>query len=206
MGLNFIGIDELLFIQKNMGLFIPPDILESIPVLPFSENLLESKKHDYILILGIPFYKDGSSLTLLKMREHFGWDPEQHEPCFYNQDWYLNEDFAKNKTFEMKWFLIKKEIHEGYRGKELKNIDMDYIIHLPSAVLCSYTFFAYYFFTGCRQMLWKHDFIWCGDKDHNFDPIYVGRYVDPNGHNKNGFNIHRHLSIKLNHSIVNVFE
>ena len=45
-------------------------------------------------------------------------------------------------------------------------------------------------------MLWRHDFIWCDDSDHNGDRIYTGRYIDPNGINKNGFNIHRHLSIR----------
>ena len=28
------------------------------------------------------------------MRNHFGTTPSAHEPCFYNQDWYVKESFA----------------------------------------------------------------------------------------------------------------
>jgi len=54
---------------------------------------------------------------------------------------------------------------------------------------------VYYFHTQ-GGLLWKSDFIWCSDKDKNGDQIYVGRYRDPLGVNKNGFNIHRHLKIR----------
>ena len=67
----------------------------------------------------------------------------------------------------------------------------------PSAILTSFVFFSYYLLS--RELLWKNDFTWCSDLDNNGDQIYTGRYIDPKGINKNGFNIHRHLSIRSYH-------
>ena len=67
-------------------------------------------------------------------------------------------------------------------------------ISFPSAILCVYTFFAYYY--AQKGLLWYHDFIWCSDTDHNGDRIYVGKYHDVDGVNKNGFSIHRHLALR----------
>ena len=44
--------------------------------------------------------------------------------------------------------------------------------------------------------LWNYDYVWCKDRDNTGDQIYVGRYTDPDGINADGFEIHRHLSIK----------
>jgi hypothetical protein len=131
------------------------------------------------------------------MLKIFGANPSKKEPCFYNQDWYLNENFAKDKTLELKWYLISKTTDKKTRGKnpeELKK-HISKTENFPSAVLATFVFFAYYLHTG-GDILWKEDFIWCKDRDSNGDRIYVGRYKDPKKINKNGFNIHRHLQIK----------
>lgn len=47
------------------------------------------------------------------------------------------------------------------------------------------------------EKLWYHDFVWCSDVDHNGDRIYVGKYNDIDGVNKDGFSIHRHLALRL---------
>lgn len=59
--------------------------------------------------------------------------------------------------------------------------------------MCLY-FFAYYHVR--KELLWYHDFIWCHDIDHNGDRIYIGKYHDVDGVNKNGFSIHRHLALR----------
>lgn len=53
-------------------------------------------------------------------------------------------------------------------------------------------------------MLWKHDFVWCSDMDHNGDRIYVGKYHDISGVNKNGFSIHRHLALRECYASINL--
>lgn len=196
MGSNFIGPDELKKISGRLGI-VNPDKLGRIPTVPYGEKELKKFAKDYILILGIPKNADGQALTLNVMRIFFGFDPKIKEPCFYNQDWYLKEKFAKDAALDFKWYLIQKSVKKNSRGKRpediaklLKNKEK-----FPPAILTAFVFFAYYFLTG-GKILWKHDFIWCSDKDKNGDRIYTGRYIDPKKINKNGFNVHRHLSIR----------
>ena len=133
----------------------------------------------------------GVNVTLRQLRSIFGIDPEQQEPCFYNQDWYLNESFLDTKL-ENRWYLLKKDVFESSRAELPDKLSKE--ISFPSAVLCAYTFFAYYLYY--KQPLWYHDFVWCCDLDHNGDRIYVGKYHDIDGVNKNGFSVHRHLALR----------
>ena len=134
------------------------------------------------------------------MREVFGINPDVSEPCLYNQDWYMHEDFM-DTLLNNQWYLIKKDVLEESRA--VMPIDlMNHGINFPSAILCGYTFFAYYF--ANNELLWNHDFLWCQDVDHNGDRIYVGKYNDIDGINKNGFSIHRYLSLRSCYTSVNV--
>lgn len=187
-GENFIGVDELLPLFNKMG-WVYENV--DIPEIPYSAQILEKCSHDYILILGIPNI-NGKQLTIKSFRDVFGINPEASEPCFYNQDWYLSEEFI-NKTLELKWYLLKKNVIEESRAVQPKELQQKNIT-FPSAILCTYTFFAYYFAKG--ELLWYHDFVWCIDIDHNGDRIYVGKYHDIDGINKNGFSIHRHLALR----------
>ena len=193
MGDNFIGPAKLNKISHFFNIKNIPDT--SIPEIPFSEKILRENRKEYILILGVPFNKKGKKLTIDNLRLFFSCDPKIKKPCFYNQDWYLEENFAKNQTLKFKWYLIRKVPLEKSRGKKIEEITSEFNRKesFPTAILAAFTFFAYYLLTG--KILWKHDFIWCSDTDKNGDRIYVGRYEDPLGINKNGFNVHRHLSI-----------
>jgi len=184
MGKNFIGPEELLKFSKKLGVVLP----KKIPAVPFSADFLNRIKKNYILFLGLP-------VSINKMLRVFRTDPKKYEPCFYNQDWYLKEKFA-SKKLEFKWYLIKKEINQKSRGKNPADLEKKFNKKesFPSAVSVAFLFFAYYFYSN--KIIWEKDFIWCRDKDSNNDRIYVGRYKDPKKINKNGFNIHRHLSIK----------
>lgn len=187
MGANFIGYDELLIISEKFPLVIQ----DHYPDIPFSKDELISKKENYILIIGVSEMRKGLPLTLLSMKDHFGVNPDVSEPCFYNQDWYLKENFM-NTTLENKWYLIKKSVFEESRAILPNILRTKY--SFPTAILCAYSFFVYWFFAN--QLLWKNDFVWCSDKDHNGDWIYIGKYIDIDGVNKNGFSIHRHLEIR----------
>lgn len=196
MGSNFIGPEELEKIASKLNIINLKKIKHKVPQIHFSEQVLKEVCKDCILILGIPTAQDGEKLTLNKLRSHLGYDPKKSEPCFYNQDWYLKERFAEDETLDFKWYLIKKSVDEKSRGKHPKDIikDLGSKEKLPSAVLTAFVFFAYYFLYG--EILWKHDFVWCCDRDTNNDQIYTGYYIDPERINKNGFNIHRYLTIR----------
>ncbi len=137
-----------------------------------------------------------SGVTLNQMREYFGMDPAA-EPCFYNQDWYLKEDFAATTATDGEWHVLHKNVREEWRAKMPQDIEAALAGNerLPTAVTAAFVFFVYWYETGGKR-LWEHDFVWCSDTDHNGDRIYVGRYEDPTGVNKNGFNIHRHLALR----------
>ena len=96
-------------------------------------------------------------------------------------------------TLDLRWFLLKKNVIESSRAVQPLEL-LNENINFPTAILCVYTFFAYYY--ARKELLWHHDFVWCSDTDHNGDRIYVGKYHDVDEVNKNGFSIHRHLALR----------
>lgn len=195
MSKNFIGPDELNRISEKINL--APISERDISEISYKEESLEKIKNDYLLIFGSAKNKNGENLTINNMRSFFGFDPAVKEPCLYNQDWYLKEEFAAKNCLRNKWYLIKKELIAEAGGKNPDEIEhkLGESEIFPSAILTVYAFFAYYFHTQ-GEVLWPYDFIWCSDRDSNGDRIYTGRYYDSNKINKNGFNIHRYLTVK----------
>lgn len=195
-GINFIGIEELNPLFMKMGISV---CIDSISDIHYSLTTLQRCAKDYILILGLSDIGN-KKLSIRTFINFFGTNLDVFEPCFYNQDWYLKEDFI-DITLDNRWYLIKKEIIEKTRA--VQPIDLiKQNIFFPSAVLCTYTFFAYYFLN--KDYLWCHDFVWCSDKDHNGDRIYVGKYRDVDGVNKDGFSIHRHLNLRNCYASINI--
>ena len=140
MGKNFIGPEELTKIENTMGIIVP----KSFPEIQFTEIELKEKNADHILILGVSLMKNGEPVTILSLRKKFGINPETSEPCFYNQDWYIKENFA-NIRLASTWYLIKKNIKESLRGidpsSKFANLKSNFFI---PAILGAYTFFAWY--------------------------------------------------------------
>ncbi len=186
MGQNFIGPGELR-LCKEMQLEIP----EIISDITYTQSILKEKREDYILILGISNFCDGKPVTIRNMIEKFGKNPKETEPCFYNQDWYEHENFIDIQMSDG-WFFIRKNIHENSRAVQPDELMREYCF--PSAIRCCYAFFTAW--QSLNIKLWYHDYVWCSDKDHNGDRIYVGKYNDIDGVNKNGFSIHRHLALR----------
>ncbi len=187
LGVNCIGPHEIQKINHHLGFEIP----SIIPEIQYSKTELLGLNDDYILILGLDKFLDSRDLTLLNLRDTYGIDSLRSEPCFYNQDWYLREDFV-NEKLQCRWYLIKINIIEESRSISPEILTINYTF--PSAILCAYTFFISWFFH--QKVLWKNDFVWCSDIDHNGDRIYIGKCQDKQGFNKSGFSIHRHLEIR----------
>ena len=193
---NFIGKDELKPFFKSLG-FGEIEIQEN-PIEYSDSDLLRAAEQGYILIYGVE-HINGQNITLRFIRDKFGVNPDVSEPCLYNQDWYLKEDFI-DITLNAQWYLIKKDVFEDSRAVMPTDLTQRGI-NFPPAILCGFAFFAYYF--ARNEYLWWHDFVWCCDTDHNGDRIYVGKYHDIDGVNKNGFSIHRHLALRLCYGSVN---
>jgi hypothetical protein len=195
-GKNFIGKDELKPFFKALG-YGDFEIQEK-PIEYGDSVLQKAATEGYILIYGVGD-ANGQSITLRFLRDKFGVNPDISEPCLYNQDWYLKEDFM-DVFLKSQWYLIKKEVYEDSRAVMPCDLTQRGLF-FPPAILCGYTFFAYYF--ARNEYLWWHDFVWCCDTDHNADRIYVGKYHDIDGVNRNGFSIHRHLALRPCYGSVN---
>lgn len=195
-GVNFIGQEELKPFFKASG-FGDVEIQEK-PIEYIDSDLQKAAEEGYILIYGVEQVK-GQKITLRHLRDKFGVNPDVSEPCLYNQDWYLKEDFM-DLSLNAQWYLIKKDVYEDSRAVMPGDLTQRGLI-FPPAILCGYTFFAYFF--ARNEYLWWHDFVWCCDTDHNGDRIYVGKYHDIDGVNKNGFSIHRHLALRPCYGSVN---
>jgi hypothetical protein len=198
MGLNFLGPNELL--NTKLFLFSNSNFFISIPNIKFSCDYLKSCSSSHILILGISEIANEESLTLNVLRRYFGIDPTVSEPCFYNQDWYINETFFNQNSLEYKWYLVRKKVNDSLVGinPESQEIPLE---NYPSALLLSYSFFCWFFHTK-GLLLWENEYVWCSDLDSNLDRVYVGRYIDISGKNKNGFSIHRHLKLTKQYGFV----
>jgi len=197
-GDNFMGLEEVGQLMNHLGFNG-----KTLRVTPIGNKyclaqLERAATNNYILI----WYQksiEGQELSLRYLRDRFGVDPDKAEPCFYNQDWYIKEQFMDN-TLKSDWYLIKKDVIEESRAMQPDNLRNKGVI-FPPAILCAYTFFAYYY--ARKEYLWHHDFVWCADKDHNGDQIYVGKYHDIDGINRNGFSIHRHLALRPCYGSIN---
>lgn len=187
MGNNIIYPDELNAIKE-----LDLSVKEKSAVIPFSIDELRTKSKDYMLIYGCAKFNNGQPVNIKNLKKIFGDNPDRKAPCFYFQDWYDNEDFI-NKELDEGWFFIRKRVYEESRSVLPNELAKKY--KFPSAIQCVYSFFVTWLVLG--EKLWYHDFVWCSDVDHNGDRIYVGKYNDIDGVNKDGFSIHRHLALRL---------
>ncbi len=197
---NFIGIQELKPLLRKLDCEIDLNDID-IPILFEDRDLYKAAKDGFLLILVIPDVKEGL-FSIRSLRSCFGIDPDKEVPCFYNQDWYLNEDFI-DFAVAPGWYLLQKNPPDSTRAVMPDVIlASENNITFPSAMLCAYTFFAYRLAYG--KNLWETDFVWCRDLDHNGDRIYVGKYHDIDGVNKDGFSIHRHLKLRPCYTAISV--
>tara|TARA_R110000796_G_scaffold146087_1_gene262776 strand:- start:2788 stop:3225 length:438 start_codon:yes stop_codon:yes gene_type:complete len=139
---------------------------------------------DQISIFCNSITQDGKSKISLRYLK------DTNPNLFYPQDWYENEKFM-DESFESGLYTLPKNVLSNSRGKTPSNES------LYPASLIAYIFIMHY--KTFNEILWPHDYIWCDNFDSNGDQIYIGRYYDPLGLSKDGFSIHRHLSIKQNY-------
>jgi hypothetical protein len=191
LGIDFIGPDELNAICHSIGLKKIDSV--NFPELLLTEDELHIIKGNNCILFAVNnLMETGELISIATLRKAIRQDGGAGNIGFYNQDWYIKELFYSKQIESPFWAVLPKEIPLESRKKIPS--DSDPSITLPSAIMVSYLFFVYYYHSN-GTLLWKNDYIWCDDIDHNQDMIYVGRYEDPAGINQNGFSIHRHLKI-----------
>lgn len=160
-------------------------------------SIISEDDNNYHIKAFIPKKINNNNLTIKYLYNLFGTDPNRFEPCFYNQDWYLNESFIHTPQQIDKWLYFDTKIpQENFGILPSKSL----IEELPTALELTYVFFLIYLKYGI--ILWKNNYLWTSDFDEEKDQIYVGRYFDEKGLVNNGFSIHRHLSIKNNYGYI----
>ena len=112
LGRNFIGPEQLKPFFKILKKKIN---FSQLPEIGFTTAELQGYRNDYILILGVPFAVDGWFINIKNLRSFFGIEQKTNDPCFYNQDWYMKQDFI-SETLMFKWYLVKKEVVEASRS------------------------------------------------------------------------------------------
>lgn len=197
-GQNFLGIEEIESIADKLGLYYNKEIMKRFADIPYSQEELLQKKDTHVLF----FVQNKSNQKDLKISINYlksilGSDPSESEPCFYNQDWYIKEQFANQCNVDSGWYLLRKSLIETSRGE---SPDKSNLARYPSALLVTYAYFVFKILHGIS--LYDNDYVWCSDTDEAGDQVYVGRYTDPEKIAKNGFSIHRHLSIKKNYGTI----
>jgi hypothetical protein len=188
LGQDFIGPDELKMISVDFNFdfnFDFPDLKLSI------DDLNKIRSSNMMLILFWPYCLGSTEISIKVMRENFGVSGEFRVDGFYNQDWYINDPFYEKSYSKPCWLRVSKEVEEGLRG--VGPIQKYINEHALDAVLYIYTFFVTLFLR--QVILWPHDYVWTSTKDYNGDWVYIGRYKDINGINRDGLSIHRYLSI-----------
>jgi len=193
--------DRILCLARLRGLSWPISLGDGgAPAVPFSRDVLLRVRDTHILVYAPSHDAAGRSIDLMFLRAAFGTDTAQAEPCFYNQDWYAREAFVAS-PLDGNWHLLPVRVMEDARAVDPGVIEkgLPPLESFPAAVTCAFAFFAWWFATG-GEKLWRHDFVWCRDRDDNQDRIYVGRYDDPKGFSKSGFSIHRHLALRRAYS------
>ncbi len=96
-----------------------PLVESAMPSIPFSREELErAKELGQQLIYQVETMKTGDDpfgspeiepLTLEVMRGNFAGTTDQ-KPIFYEQDWYVEEDFYKNEKPRLGWKLVLKDV------------------------------------------------------------------------------------------------
>jgi hypothetical protein len=192
LGKNYIGLDKLSKIQSNFNFVLP----KVEPKINFDLASMNIDYNDHILILGVDNLHGTNKLNIIELIKIFGYEKNNQNPVFYNQDWYIKHKFMY-QSLDFKWYLIKKNV---YPDSKAILPDFTPYKNLPSAILCTYTFFVYFLLNN--EILWESNFVWCSDYDDNGDRIYVGKYNDITGLNNNGFSIHRHLTIRDHFGVI----
>ena len=138
-GTHFIGARQICNISDNYQ-FLDKDGIEA-KELPFQLEYLKTLKDTHILFYFHPYLSDKSVLTINAIKDFFGTNPDNSEPCFYNQDWYLKEVFANTNSINPGWYLLEKEVDNSTRGLSPENLSKQ---RFPPALLCTYLFFIFY--------------------------------------------------------------
>lgn len=117
---NFLSIDLVIKALSKKGLEVKLTQKEEkiYKEIPFSQETLEMAANKEWRGKRAILWAAPPGITMLKLREIFGTDPN-HQPCIYNNDWWLSEAFAK-ETLRPGYHLTLVELPRETKNKSYK--------------------------------------------------------------------------------------
>jgi len=157
MGRNMFGIEEAI---QHFGVNPTKREVAVLSEIPFSEETLEACKDSHVLIAVF-------QMSILDIRSK--------GKLFYNQDWYNEESFAKEKG-ETEWKLVRKTWVANSTSKTwpeqqalLANNE-----EMPTARTMVYTIIGHFLATGER--LFENVYVRSSDVDSGGGRVYIGSF------------------------------
>lgn len=113
MGENFLGVEA---VQKHLGARFTEAERERLRDVPYPRETLQACKSSHLLFPGIAADGESSPLTIRRLREMF---PSGGQPCFqsYPKASEREETYRDQRTPEVRWYLIARELREESRSK-----------------------------------------------------------------------------------------
>ncbi len=162
MGANFFGIEEAI---KHFGVNPSHQQLVVLSEIPFTEATLEECKKTHVLIAVFP-------ISILDIRGKVPHD----QRLFYNQNWYNNESFAKDKG-DVSWQLVRKVPVTDSTSKTWSEQQalLSQDEETPTVRVMTHMIVGHYMNTGER--LSEKIYVRCSDVDSGGGRVYVGSFV-----------------------------
>ena len=159
---NFFGIEEAI---KYFGVNPSEEQVKTLSEIPFSEEVLQKTKDTHVLVAVFP-------LSILDIRG-------KTKHLFYNQDWYNQQDFAKEKGM-VEWRLIKKTPVPNSTSKSWKEQQqlLEENEQVPSAQIMVYTIIGHYL--AIKERLFENIYVRTFSLDSDGSRVSVG-YFDSDG-------------------------
>ncbi|MFH0928367.1 MAG: hypothetical protein V1821_02735 [bacterium] len=161
MGRNYFEIEEAI---RHFGVNPSKQQLVALAEVPFTEATLEECKNTHVLTAVFP-------LSILEIR---GKVPD-NQHLFYNQDWYNEESFAKDRG-EAEWHLIRKTPVDNSTSKTWNEQQalLAKSEETPTARVMVYTIIGHFLTTGER--LFERIYVRCSDFDSHGYRVIVGYF------------------------------
>jgi len=156
---NFFGIEEAI---KYFGVNPSEEQLKTLSEIPFSEEVLQKTKDTHVLVAVFP-------LSILDIRG-------KTKHLFYNQDWYNQQDFAKDYG-KIGWQLVHKAPVDRSTSKnwEQQQQLLEENEQVPSAQIMVYTIIGHYLAT--KERLFENIYVRTSSLGSDGDRVSVGPFA-----------------------------
>ena len=159
MGRNFFGVEEAI---THFGVNPTKQQSAYLAGVPFTEEVLASCKDTHILVAVFP-------MSLLDIRGAC-----EDQGLFYNQDWYNEIMFARDRG-KVSWHLVRKTPVENFTNKTCN--DQQALLGKDEETLSIravvYTMIGYFKATG-KHLFEKNVFVRTSSLDSSGNRVYVG--------------------------------